>query len=478
MLINIFPFSSTVWGRAVLAGLLLTGSPAVQAQPGRDGTPLTLPQALALAQTSYPALRARRAGIRAAEADGRTTRATYLPQVTAQLQGLNATANQVRGASISGVGIPVSGGIKTASYSSQTVWTSMGALLIEWPLVTFGRYRADQNRSAAAVSQAQADYDQELFNHQVQVTDAYLLALGAEKAVAIQRTNLVRARALGTVVRAGTASGIRPGIDSATTNAEIARARLLLLASQQQAQEQLTRLAGLLNQPLQRVQPDSMQFYTRLPRTIAGPLDTARLHPLLLAYQRRVAGYEAQSAALRANERPTFSLVGATWARGSGIQDRTNAAGGFDINPTPGAGLPFKAYDYLVGATLTWKITELIHSQYAVVAQNERVTQARAEYDQQALQLQSQQQSALLQLELARQTAGQAPIQLQAARQVYGQARARYDAGLDNLLILTQASAVLNRAETDQALAINNLWRTLLLRAATTGDLNLLLGQL
>ncbi|GAB2846122.1 TolC family protein [Hymenobacter ruber] len=476
---NLFPLGTAL----ALAGLL-AGPPAQAQQPRelpQQPRPLTLPQALQVAQANYPALRAKQAAVRAAQADVRTNRSAFLPQVSAQLQAVNSTMNQVRGAFIGGVAIPISGGIKTTDYNAKTNFSSLGALVIEWPAVTFGRYRADEQRSEAAVSAAQADYDQAVFEYQTQVADAYLLALGAEKSVALQRANLRRAENLSTVIHAGTRSGIRAGIDSATANAEVARARLQVLAARQQAREQRTRLAGLLGQPTQDVQLDSMQFYSHLPQANAGPPagDTARANnPLMRAYRRRITASEAQVKLLTANKRPQLNLLASTWGRGSGVADATNDRGDFTINSSPGAGLPFKAYDYMLGATLTWRATELIHSGRAAQAQRIRVEQARADYDQQALQLATQQQNAALQVELARQTALEAPAQLAAARQAYTQARARYDAGLDNLLVLTQAITVLNRAETDQALATNNLWRAVLLQGAAGGNLGGLLGQL
>ena len=350
-----------------LAGLL--AGPAAWAQQPRElpqlPQPLTLPQALQVAQANYPAVRAKQAAVRAAQADVRTNRSAFLPQVSTQLQAVNSTLNQVRGAFIGGVAIPISGGIKTTDYNGRTNFTSLGALVIEWPAVTFGRYRADEIRSEAAVSAAQADFDQSVFEYQTQVADAYLLALGAEKSVALQRANLTRAQNLATVIRAGTRSGIRAGIDSSTTNAELARARLQVLAARQQAREQRTRLAGLLGQPAQDVQLDSMQFYSHLPQLAAGPPagDTARANnPLLRAYARRITANQAQVGVLNANKRPSLNLLASTWGRGSGVADATNDRGDFTINSSPGAGLPFKAYDYMLGATLTWRATELLHS--------------------------------------------------------------------------------------------------------------------
>jgi outer membrane protein TolC len=208
--------------------------------------------------------------------------------------------------------------------------------------------------------------------------------------------------------------------------------------------------------------------------------DTAdlRRHPTLLAYKQRVATSDAQANLLALNSRPTLSVVGATWGRGSGAASGANPDGSYNIDPSLGAGLPFKVYNYAVGAALTWRLTELVHSKRAATAQLARSEQARADYSQQELQLRTEQQNARSQLELARQSALAAPAQLNAARQAYGQAQARYNAGLDNLLVLTQATLVLNRAETDQAIATSNVWRALLLQAATNGHLEEFTQQL
>jgi outer membrane protein TolC len=465
----------------LLAGLLFLGRPALAQQPRelpQVPQPLTLPQALQVAQANYPALRARQAGVAAATADVRTVRATYLPQVTAQAQALNATSNQVRGAYLGGVGITESG--VRDFVSPQTAWSSQGMLYIDWPAVTFGRYRADVRRAQSLVSQAQADYDQELFTHQTQVADAYLLALAAQQTVRLQEANLRRSQDVQRVVRAGTRSGIQAGIDSSTANAETSRARLQLLASRQQAEQQRVRLAGLLGTPVQTLSlTDSTQFVARLPMLPAGA-DTTNLrnHPTLLAFRQRIASSEATASSLATNSRPTLSVVGATWGRGSGTPSSASADGTYAIDPSLSAGLPFKVYNYAVGATLTWRVTELIHTKRVVAAQQARSSQALAAYDQQALQLRTDQQNAQLQLDLVRQVAQEAPVQLDAARRAYTQAQARYNAGLDNLVVLTQAALVLNRAENDQAIAVNNVWRALLLRAATDGSLSPLLGQL
>jgi outer membrane protein TolC len=232
--------------------------------------------------------------------------------------------------------------------------------------------------------------------------------------------------------------------------------------------------------PAQRLTlADSSLFFTCLP-SLPASLDSSTLarHPTLLSYQRRVATSDALAKSLSFNNRPTLFLVGVTWRRGSGAAVTANVDGSYDLDPSLGAGLPFKVYNYAVGAALTWRVTELVHSKRAVTAQLARSEQARAEYSQQELLLRTEQQNARLQLDLARQSALVAPAQLEAVQRACTQAQACYNAGLDNLVVLTQATLVLNRAETDQAIAINNVWQALLLRTATTGSLTELTQQL
>ena len=52
-----------------------------------------------------------------------------------------------------------------------------------------------------------------------------------------------------------------------------------------------------------------------------------------------------------------------------------------------------------------------------------------------------------------------------------------YRNGLTNMVDVTQALYALNRAETDRAIAYNNVWQALLLKAAATGDFALFFNE-
>ena len=59
---------------------------------------------------------------------------------------------------------------------------------------------------------------------------------------------------------------------------------------------------------------------------------------------------------------------------------------------------------------------------------------------------------------------------MKAASDAYVQRSVLYKNGLTNIVDVTQALYVLNRAETDRDIANNNVWQALLLKAAASGD--------
>jgi hypothetical protein len=48
---------------------------------------------------------------------------------------------------------------------------------------------------------------------------------------------------------------------------------------------------------------------------------------------------------------------------------------------------------------------------------------------------------------------------------------------LSNIVDLTQALYILNRAETNRDIALTNLWQALLLKAAAAGDFGIFMNQ-
>ena len=72
----------------------------------------------------------------------------------------------------------------------------------------------------------------------------------------------------------------------------------------------------------------------------------------------------------------------------------------------------------------------------------------------------------------------EAPIQMKAASDAYLQKSVLYKNGLSNIVDVTQALFLLNRAETDRDISNNNVWQALLLKAAASGDFGLFANEI
>ncbi|WP_338870537.1 TolC family protein [Spirosoma sp. SC4-14] len=450
--------------------LLATGN-RLNAQSAQT---LTMAQALDATARNYPALKARLAETAAARSETNAMKAGYLPSVIWQNQALYATSNQVRGTFFpnEGTAIPTSGGIKPNGYTSNAVWTSFSTLFVNWKAINFGKYKADLSAAHAGEATAQAAYDRALFEQRVQTADAYLLTIIFDQATRIQQANLNRVRDFQTVMLAGSRAGLRPGVDSSLAAAEVSKAELLLLESQRIAQAQRLRLSELTGVPVASIKLDTTAFRRAAPQVFEIPDSSIAANPILRYYRRRIDFGQARQRAIRQSYWPSISVIGGLWARGSGISDKTADNGDFIYNSSLGAGLPFRAYNYLAGVSMNWRVSDIFRIRREEQTQQFRNESARHDYDEQALRIKTQQETAELQLGNAYEALKKVPVQLAAAQAAFSQANSRYGAGLSSILELTQATAVLNRAEIDQSVAVNNVWRYLLLKAAAAGSID------
>lgn len=441
---------------------------------GADVMPLTLAQALDLAVQNYPSIKSKQTEIGATQADLAARRASFLPAASFQAQALYATSNNVRGATFPNEGTTnsVSSGVKVNGPTADAVWGSLSSLNVNWKAITFGRNKAELALSRSAIQRATADYQQELFVHQVRVADAYLLALIIDQTVKVQAANLARIDAFRTVMQANTRSGRRPGVDSVLADAELAKAQLLLIESRRMAEQQRVQLGEFMGLPGTAFRLDTTTFQASIPPDFQFSADKLVNHPVLAYYRRQIELGQAQAEAIRKSYLPSISLNGAFWARGSGISDNTTPEGNFIYNSSLGAGLPFRVANYFVGVSTLWRFSDVFRTRQETKAQEFRVQGDQYRYNQELLSIRSQQQTADLQIQNAYEAAKQAPIQLGAAQAAYQQAQARYSAGLSNVYEFTQAFTLLNRAEIDQFVTTNNVWRSLLLKSAAEGDLS------
>jgi len=447
----------------------------------KDDVKLSLKEALEMAKQNYPAIKAKEAQKMAANIGLSSARSSFLPDLIVQGQVLNSTSNQIRGTTFSNEGtvFGIGGGIKNnATNAGDMVWSSYATALINWKVFTFGKVKSQIALAKADTNRSQSDYDNEVFQHQIKVCDAYITAILFDGIVQSQQSNLDRVSALRKVVIAYTNSGLKSGVDSSLVNAEYSKAYMLLLESQRQAKEQKINLKEMLGlSDANNLVLDTSVFLSKTPQNITLE-NKVNANPLLNYYRSIIDYNRLKITAVKRSALPSISLLGATFASGSGIADKLNSDGGFIYNKTFSDGVSFRAYDYFVGISTVWNITNSYRNQIEGRKQLYLMKEAEENYNQQKLQLDGELAKVNLRYINSKEIAGEAPIQLRAASDAFSQSKARYDNGLNTIIELTQTYALLNRSEVDLAVANGNTWLSLLLVAATSGNLDLFIQNI
>lgn len=456
----------------LLVSCLLIQGLAFSQQVTPEPHKISLSEAIELAVRNYPAIKAKGAEKEIAEFALKAARNETLPDVIAQHQYQFATNNSVAGATfpMQSPFPSVSGGIRPENIY-QPVWGSFTNLQVNWQAFTFGKIKANIDVAQKAAVRQQFDYENEVFQHQVRVIDAYLALLVFQKTVRIQEVNLQRAITFRDATNAKVISGLRAGIDSSFSAAEVSKAKLLLLQSQQNERTQRIRLGQLLGSSTGNMSADSMQFYQKLPTILRDYPDVAQ-NPLLKVFNSQIDLIKSRSIALKKSYYPSIIVNASVWGRGSGVSNSKDSYSSKFID-----GIGYQVGNYLLGVGVSWNLTPIYRIRHQVSAELQRAGQFQHLLAEEELRLNSQSENASIQIDLAMEQALEAPVQTNAARGAYQQATARYESGLATLPEVSQAFLLLNRAEVDQSIAVNNVWRALLLKAASVGNLSVFLNQ-
>ncbi|WP_439581131.1 TolC family protein [Dyadobacter bucti] len=434
---------------------------------------MTLQQILEDGKRNYPFLKAKQAEIHSAENRIKSVKTDYLPALVVQDQYTFSTNNNVTGAfwPNEGSALSPSGGIRPENIYTGTFGSSTSAV-VDWRVFNFGKVKANVNSAKAELSRSQADYENEVFQHQVKIADAYLVLLINQKLVEAQRQNLERALVFKSVTDAAVSSGMRPGVDSSLAAAEFAKARLLLLESQRSEKSQRLRLSELAGVLEDSIQVDSMVFYSKLPNTLDGDGSFLK-NPSLLFSQSQIDASLARSQAIRKSFLPSVSILAAGWARGSGVSNKDDS---FRTDFSSGVG--YQVYNYMFGISTRWNLTNIARVRNDYKSEQFQVERFKELYETQKLQVDRQLRESAIQLDLTLAQARLIPVQLEAAQTAFNQAEARYQSGLTDLFTLAQSVNTLNRAEIDRLINNGNVWRALLMKAAASGDLSIFLDQI
>lgn len=427
----------------------------------------SLSELLIKADKNYPLIKAKQYESNARREELRFAQSAIIPSLEAGYQVNYATYNNITGMATTQHFVPISGP-PSSSNSSQAVLGTAGGLLLNWDVFTFGQ-RVSRERSAQASLDAQkADEDNEIFQHRIRVANTYLDLMMTYELVKVYQKNLERAEDNLRIVRSLSASGLRPGVDTALFQSELSRARIDLINYENQRETLSAHFSEMLgDDSFASVTPDSSFFY-RLP--VLTDTSNARLHPALKLSSSRIRVVERERSVLVRSMLPKFSLWATAYGRGSGIR--------YDGYVNSQDGLSFSRYNYGAGLVLSVPILQFARTQYQVRSQEFQVKAQEQVFNATKLELAKQERIADVAFANAIKVANESPSFLSSADYAYRGLLSRYNSGLVSYTEVIQAQYALVKAESDLARAHIEAWKALLFKSAVTGDISLFLNQL
>ncbi len=414
---------------------------------------LTLEQAVARALTNYAAVEVSEQQTAAATAGIRLARTAYLPRADFFSQLNRGTRNNIFGLTLP-TSMPAISGPPRPENDMASAWGSAVGIVVSWEPFDLGLRRANVAVAEASQRRAEAAVRRTRFEVAASAADAHLTVLAARETVRAARAAVERAQTLEQITAALVRAELRPGADLSRVQAERAAAEAQVVRAEQAvsaARALLARYAGTFDDVARLKDP---------PVEVAA----AGEHPALAEQSAAIEEVKARQTALDKTYAPRFTLEGATFARGTGVNpDGTLRGGAHGLGPN--------IANYAAGLVVTFPAMARpeIQAQQSVEAARERAEAARLRQLKQDLA--SQKERAAGDLTAARQLAQLVPAQVSAAQAALSQAQARYKAGLSSVTEVADAQRLLAQAETELALARLAVWRALLHVATADGDL-------
>jgi len=431
---------------------------------------ISIGDVLTLVESGQPQLQAYKEQAAAAGYNVNLARNTLVPNLTGGYQAGYATDNNIAGLSYPGLLLPISGPVNANSSATMVPGTALAALL-QWTPLTFGQRSAAIEKATAQFKLAGSAYDNALFQQRYAGVLTYLGIIYLQKLLKAEQENIDRSQVSLQQSLVLAQQGLRPGLDTVQFQSTLAQARMQWLNTESIYQAQvleLCRLTGLPGTPDAYVFSDTLMA-ARLP---AAP-DTSGgyvQNPAYRYYEAQVSLGAANLMQIQRGWRPTLNLWGNVYARGSGIEPNgviDNAQGWALTRSNLAAGIQ------LSFPILQFSTVNIQKKQYRSLLKSDQ-----NQLSQMGINLQRQIETAESNYRQNLRIAEEAPIQSRAARLSYHGLELSYKSGLVDFTQLTQGQYQLLNAETMEANAYLQVWKSLLDIGVAKGNLNLFTDEL
>ncbi|WP_237421165.1 TolC family protein [Flavobacterium sp. Sd200] len=442
-----------------------------------SGQALSLKEAVNTGVANYGLVVAKNKYAQAANETVKQTKRDYLPNLNLSAQQDYGTVNGQNGPlyGLGGLGV-ASSGLPLPEQNWNAAFGALYLVNFNWDFFTFGRMKQRISVAKADATRQQKDYEQELFQHKVRISSAYLNLLASQRLLRSQQKNLERTEVVLKNAAVRVTNGLLPGVDSTLASAEVSRAKIALNQLKEQVKLQNNELVRLMGVAPVDFTADTT-LVARVPKAmVTNETPNDSLNPIRQFYQSRINFSNQQVKLFKREYWPTLSLFGVFQTRASGFNaDYAQNQNSYTQNYFDG--IEPTRQNYLMGVGMVWNLTSIARSSKKVSAQKLITEGFQEEYKAVDLQLKANDDAANVRMDYALQNYKEAPKQVRAAQQAYLQRSTLYNNGLTNLVDVTQALYTLNRAETDRDVVYTNVWQALLMKAAATGDFNLFINE-
>jgi outer membrane protein TolC len=424
------------------------------------------------AQRHLPILMAKRAALNGAKANVADARHSFLPQLLIGDQVDLSTLNAVEGVFFPLNAIPsTTSGVRSAG-QSDLASGNVGAVYGQVELLNFGLTSARVGNAEAQVEVGRADLDRESYLAKGDVARLFFDLAKAQSRLGVEQQNVSRYEEVFRIQQALTSSGIRAGVDSSMAKAELSRARTNLNEAVGAIAQLKMRLSALTGITADRLVIDTTGLqYSPIGTDSAARIAASHKHPLLDYYYEQEQLRQSDERLAGKSYLPKLLIGGGAWARGSSINFD-------DVYGPLGSGLGLQRVNYGLGIALAYDIVGVVHRHDKMEVARWRADAADFELQQQQLDLRLAASQADEAIRTSETNLAEFPIQLDAARDTYSQKVAQYQAGLINLIDLTNAAFVLYRSQNDYLSAVNDWYVARIDKAIASGTLDVFIQSL
>lgn len=442
--------------------------PDLQFEPIQPTKAISLRESVDLAVKNYPSIRNRFFKLRAAKANVSLAKMQYLPNLNADVQISGVTPNRIASVVMNNVSgfdtVPVDSGPPVSSTTLKPIVNNLQGLNLNWLMVDFGLRKANDRFADADARTARADISLTELDVAFATADSFFHAAAAKQTIIARQAALDHMEAANLRVKTLVAEGLRPGVDAADLDYEVAKAKIALIKAEKDFRLALIDLA-------EKMGLATHDFDIISDPVVRSPLDVniekrvdLTSHPLARFKYAEIQRWKAKQVVLDKAYRPHLWLNASLWGRGSG--DSVNP-----IKPVGGGVVP-QVFNYMVGASFSFPFLEYfpLRAQKDMAKSNEQA--AKADFDLAMLVLEKKDANSRVLLEQTKKVAKTTPALVEAARVRETNILKRYSVGLNNVVSLAIAEENLATASVENAVAQIEVWRSILALGYAQGDLD------